>query len=50
MDEPEDEELDMLDHAWGVTDFSRLSCRAVIGEEDLTVEIPKYSRNHAKEH
>jgi hypothetical protein len=27
-----------------------LSCRAVIGEEDLTVEIPKYSRNHAKEH
>ena len=50
MDEPEDEELDMLDHAWGVTDFSRLSCRAVIGEVDLTVEIPKYSRNHAKEH
>ena len=50
LNEPEDEELDMLDQAWGVTDLSRLSCQAVVGEEDLVIEIPKYSRNHAKEH
>ena len=50
LHEPEDEELDMLDHAWGVTATSRLSCQTVMGEEDITVELPKYSRNHAKEH
>ena len=50
LNEPEDEELDMLDQAWGVTDLSRLSCQAVVGDEDLVIEIPKYSRNHAKEH
>lgn len=49
LNEPEDEELDMLDQAWGVTSVSRLSCQTVVGTEDLTVEIPKYSRNHAKE-
>ena len=50
LNEPEDEELDMLDQAWGVTDTSRLSCQTVVGDEDLVIEIPKYSRNHAKEH
>ena len=50
LNEPEDEELDMLDQAWGVTDLSRLSCQAVVGDEDLVIEIPKYSRNHAKEY
>jgi ferredoxin, 2Fe-2S len=44
----EDEE-DMLDKAWGLSPLSRLSCQAKVGAEDLTIEIPKYSINHAKE-
>ena len=44
----EDEE-DMLDRAWGVEHLSRLSCQAIVGRADLTVEIPKYTINHAKE-
>lgn len=44
----EDEE-DMLDRAWGVEHLSRLSCQAIVAETDLTVEIPRYSLNHAKE-
>ncbi len=47
---PSDEdEDDLLDMAWGLTPTSRLSCQAVVGDADLTVEIPKYSINHAKE-
>ncbi|WP_051109927.1 ISC system 2Fe-2S type ferredoxin [Massilia niastensis] len=44
----EDEE-DMLDRAWGVEQRSRLSCQAIVADTDLTVEIPRYSLNHAKE-
>jgi len=44
-----DYEEDMLDQAWGLQPQSRLSCQARVGGEDLTVEIPKYSINHAKE-
>lgn len=50
LNEPEDEELDMLDHAWGVTSVSRLSCQTIIGDSDIVVELPRYTRNHAKEH
>ncbi|MGB5651888.1 MAG: 2Fe-2S ferredoxin, partial [Sedimenticolaceae bacterium] len=28
---------------------SRLSCQALVGDEDLVVEIPKYTINHASE-
>ena len=42
-------EDDMLDRAWGLTPQSRLSCQAMVGQEDLVVEIPRYSINHAKE-
>jgi ferredoxin, 2Fe-2S len=28
---------------------SRLSCQAILSQTDVTVEIPKYSINHAKE-
>jgi 2Fe-2S ferredoxin len=28
---------------------SRLSCQAIVAEQDLTIDIPKYSINHAKE-
>lgn len=49
LNEPDDDELDHLDAAWGSGVLSRLSCQTKMGESDITVEIPKYSRNHAKE-
>ncbi len=45
-DESED---DLLDRAWGLTAVSRLSCQTVMANQDLTIEIPKYSINHARE-
>jgi 2Fe-2S ferredoxin len=47
-DASEDEE-DLLDRAWGLTPVSRLSCQALVEDNDLTVEIPKYTINYAKE-
>ena len=49
LDEATDTEEDLLDRAWGLTTTSRLSCQAKIGKEDLTIEIPRYTINHAKE-
>ena len=49
LEEPDDNELDHLDTAWGASVLSRLSCQTKVGEGDITVEIPKYSRNHARE-
>jgi 2Fe-2S ferredoxin len=46
---PEEQEEDMPDCAWGLTPQSRLSCQAIVGRENLTVEIPRYTLNHAKE-
>ena len=46
MDEAEE---DLLDRAWGLTPTSRLSCQAILSERDVTIEIPKYTINHAKE-
>lgn len=46
MDEVEE---DLLDRAWGLEPNSRLSCQAVLSNQDVTIEIPKYSVNHAKE-
>ena len=46
MDESEE---DMLDRAWGLEPSSRLSCQAILSNQDVTIEIPKYSINHAKE-
>jgi 2Fe-2S ferredoxin len=47
---PSDEnEDDLLDRAWGLTPVSRLSCQAIVAQQDLVIEIPKYSINHAKE-
>jgi 2Fe-2S ferredoxin len=45
-DETED---DLLDRAWGLEPQSRLSCQAILAQENVTIEIPKYSINHAKE-
>lgn len=49
LEEASDEEEDLLDKAWGLKPTSRLSCQAHVADEDLTVEIPKYTINHAKE-
>ena len=50
LQEAEETEEDMLDKAWGLEPESRLSCQAVVGEEDLVVEIPKYTINMVSEH
>ncbi|MDA3979479.1 MULTISPECIES: ISC system 2Fe-2S type ferredoxin [Gallibacterium] len=49
LNDSSDLEDDMLDKAWGLEVDSRLSCQAVVGDEDLVVEIPRYTINHAKE-
>ncbi|AEC17805.1 ISC system 2Fe-2S type ferredoxin [Gallibacterium anatis] len=49
LNESSDLEDDMLDKAWGLEVDSRLSCQAIVGDEDLVVEIPRYTINHAKE-
>ena len=49
MKEPTELEEDLLDQAWGLEADSRLSCQAVVADEDLVVEIPKYTINHARE-
>jgi len=49
LNPPDENEEDMLDRAWGLNPQSRLSCQAIVAKEDLVIEIPKYSINHAKE-
>ena len=45
----EDLEDDLLDKAWGLEPNSRLSCQVILGNDDLVIEIPKYTINMAKE-
>jgi len=47
--ESDELEDDMLDKAWGLEPESRLGCQAKVSNEDLVVEIPKYTLNHAAE-
>ena len=49
LEDPKEKEEDLLDMAWGLEATSRLSCQALVGDEDLVVEIPKYTINHARE-
>lgn len=49
LDTATEEEEDMLDRAWGLTAESRLACQATMGNDDLVVEIPKYTVNLASE-
>jgi 2Fe-2S ferredoxin len=49
LEEMDDIEADLLDRAWGLEPDSRLSCQCIIEGQDLTIEIPKYTLNHAKE-
>ncbi|ABD69906.1 Ferredoxin, 2Fe-2S type [Rhodoferax ferrireducens T118] len=49
LNEVDENEEDMLDRAWGLEPQSRLGCQAILARQDVVVEIPKYSVNHAKE-
>jgi ferredoxin, 2Fe-2S len=49
LNEMEETEEDLLDRAWGLEPDSRLSCQAIVGRENLVVDIPRYTINHAKE-
>ena len=49
LNEMDESEEDLLDRAWGLEPNSRLACQAIVDRQDLVVEIPKYSINHAKE-
>jgi len=46
----DEKEEDMLDKAWGVEPNSRLSCQARIGQDELVIEIPRYTINMVSEH
>jgi 2Fe-2S ferredoxin len=49
LEEATDIEEDYLDKAWGVDPDSRLSCQALVADEDLVIEIPKYTINMVSE-
>jgi len=49
LEEASDDEEDQLDKAWGLEPESRLGCQAKIADEDLVVEIPKYTINMVSE-
>lgn len=49
LDSATEKEEDMLDKAWGLEQQSRLSCQAKIADQDLVIEIPKYTINLASE-
>jgi ferredoxin, 2Fe-2S len=45
----DDEEEDELGNAWGVDAQSRLACCVRLKGGALVVELPRFSRNHARE-
>ena len=49
MEESDEIEDDLLDKAWGLAPDSRLSCQAILSEEDIVIEIPKYTINQVSE-
>lgn len=49
LEEASENEEDYLDKAWGLEPESRLSCQARIADEDLVIEIPKYTINMVSE-
>lgn len=49
LDEADEKEEDMLDKAWGLEPTSRLSCQAKVGDDDLVIEIPRYTINMVSE-
>ncbi|MBX2824815.1 MAG: ISC system 2Fe-2S type ferredoxin [Gammaproteobacteria bacterium] len=49
LEEADELEEDYLDKAWGLDPESRLSCQAIVGDIELTIEIPKYTINMVSE-
>ncbi|MBU6460121.1 MAG: ISC system 2Fe-2S type ferredoxin [Proteobacteria bacterium] len=49
LEGPSEAEDDMLDRAWGLDPDSRLGCQALLGEDELVIEIPRYTINMVKE-
>ena len=49
LGEMDESEEDLLDRAWGLEAQSRLSCQAIVSDKDVTIDIPKYTINYAKE-
>jgi 2Fe-2S ferredoxin len=49
LEDPDELEDDYLDMAWGLEPDSRLSCQAIVAEEELVVEIPRYTINMVSE-
>ncbi|MDH3388394.1 MAG: ISC system 2Fe-2S type ferredoxin [Gammaproteobacteria bacterium] len=49
LEESSEDEDDYLDKAWGLDMDSRLSCQAIVGDEPLTIEIPRYTINMVSE-
>ena len=49
LEPPEEKEEDLLDKAWGLEATSRLSCQAKVADQDLVIEIPKYTINYERE-
>ena len=49
LEPAEEKEEDLLDKAWGLEATSRLSCQAKIADQDLVIEIPKYTINYERE-
>ena len=49
LEEADELEDDFLDKAWGLEPDSRLSCQAIVADEDLVIEIPRYTINMVSE-
>lgn len=49
LEDADELEEDFLDKAWGLEPESRLSCQAVVADEPLVIEIPRYTINQVSE-
>ncbi|NML16100.1 2Fe-2S iron-sulfur cluster-binding protein [Azohydromonas caseinilytica] len=45
----DEEEEDQLGDAWGLDAQSRLACCVTLRGPELVIELPKFTRNHARE-
>ena len=49
LNEATETEEDLLDKSWGLEANSRLSCQVILDNDDLVIEIPKYTINQVSE-
>ena len=49
LNESTEDEEDLLDKAWGLDPDSRLSCQAIVGDQNLVLELPRYNINQVSE-